>query len=340
MTSGGRPSVRSDGRAHLGQRPNHALHRPAGERGVAAHDGPELVRRDDSRHQPHRRARVAGIERAGGRGQPAQAAAVDLDDLALPGRSGVRRTVTPSAAQAGERREAVRPGEVAAGWSSGRRRAPPASRSGARWTCRRGPEGGRPHVRPASPGPRRLAREAFPHYNIGSKHQFPFLGRIRFRILGIRVRSQTTVAPPTPIVHSPRPDLSAPVPPPPHADTRRHGQTPGSQQLRHAGLRPDGQRPHGQPRRARRGRRPLDWRRRPRVGHQRHQARQPRGSRQAGDRRVHVRAGRRTRASSSCASSIRAKASIPRRSPIRWRRRICSRRAAAASSSCAASWTT
>ena len=35
-----------------------------------------------------------------------------------------------------------------------------------------------------------------------------------------------------------------------------------------------------------------------------------------------------------------AKASIPRRSPIRSRPRICSRRAVAASSSCAASWMT
>ena len=36
--------------------------------------------------------------------------------------------------------------------------------------------------------------------------------------------------------------------------------------------------------------RPLDRRRGPRVGHQRHQARQPRRSRQTGDRRVHVHA--------------------------------------------------
>ena len=46
------------------------------------------------------------------------------------------------------------------------------------------------------------------------------------------------------------------------------------------------------------------------------------------------------RASSSSASSTRARASIPRKSPTRSRRRTSSSRAAAASSSCAASWTT
>ena len=54
----------------------------------------------------------------------------------------------------------------------------------------------------------------------------------------------------------------------------------------------------GAARRPRRGRRPLDRRRGPRVGDQRHQARQPRGSRQARHRRVHLRAGRGARASS------------------------------------------
>ncbi len=62
--------------------------------------------------------------------------------------------------------------------------------------------------------------------------------------------------------------------------------------------------------------------------------------RQARDRRVRARAGAPTRPSSSSASATRARASIPRRSPTRSRPRTCSSRAGAASSSCAASWTT
>ena len=53
----------------------------------------------------------------------------------------------------------------------------------------------------------------------------------------------------------------------------------------------------------------LDWRRRPRVGHQRHQARQPRGRQEARDGRVRVRARRRLRPSSSSASLDRARGS-------------------------------
>ena len=169
MTRGGRPSSRSDGRPHLGQGPNHALHRPAGQGTVAAHDRLELVRGQNPGHQTHRRARVAGIERAGGCGQASRRGR-------RSGRSrgcrGFQASGGPSPrAPAGNRgSRGSPPPSGSLGCSSGRRRAPPAWHSGARWTCRRGPGGGRPHVRPASPGPRRLAREAFPHYNIGQWH--------------------------------------------------------------------------------------------------------------------------------------------------------------------------
>ena len=85
---------------------------------------------------------------------------------------------------------------------------------------------------------------------------------------------------------------------------------------------------------------PLDRRRGARVGHQRDQARQPRGLRQARDRRVLPLARRRPRPSSSSGSSTREKGSSRRKSPIRSRRKTSSNPAAAASSSCAASWTT
>ena len=75
------------------------------------------------------------------------------------------------------------------------------------------------------------------------------------------------------------------------------------------------------------GRRPrrrlgaLGRRRHPRVGHQRHQARQPERLRQTGLRRVHDADAGAPRSTS--ASAIRARASTPSTSPIRWRRRTC-----------------
>ena len=92
--------------------------------------------------------------------------------------------------------------------------------------------------------------------------------------------------------------------------------------------------------RPRRRRDSLDRRRGARVGHQRDQARQPRGLRQARDHRVLDLACRPPPPSSSSGWSTKEKASSRRKSPIRSRRRTSSSRAAAGSSSCAASWTT
>ena len=105
-----RPAILgSDDRAHFGQRPDDAFHRTAGERGVAAHHRAKLVRGDDSRQEPHGRARVARVERAGGSRESAQAAAFNLDvaGIGAPDRDAERL-------KAGERREAVSPGEVTA----------------------------------------------------------------------------------------------------------------------------------------------------------------------------------------------------------------------------------
>ena len=109
-----RPAIiGSDGRPHLGQGANHALHRPARQGTVAAHDRLELVRGQNPGHQTHRRARVAGIERSGGCGQASGAAAVDLDDLAVAGALRRPSDRYPERPQAIEGREAVRPRKVA-----------------------------------------------------------------------------------------------------------------------------------------------------------------------------------------------------------------------------------
>ncbi len=73
-----RPSVvRGDGGPHPGEGIDHTPHRPARERRVAPNHSSELVRRQDSRQQPHRGSRVQRVERPRGAGEPAQAQSLD-----------------------------------------------------------------------------------------------------------------------------------------------------------------------------------------------------------------------------------------------------------------------
>ena len=159
------------------------------------------------------------------------------------------------------------------------------ARSDAKWICR--PERGS-GPRRGAPGARRQRRswKHGRHYSIRNFHL------IRFTMVRIRVRLQPATTNSGCALAAARP--AAPCP---HADTRRHGPDPDPQQFRHAGFRPGGQRPHRPDGGHGRGQRPLDQRGRAGIGDQRHQAWQPRASRQAGDRRVHLRpAGRARRA--------------------------------------------
>ncbi len=159
-----------------------------------------------------------------GGSQPAQAAAVNLDDACrgAPDRHAERL-------QAGERREAVGAGQVAADGGAAvgqgrqhrvtvRDRLVAGDSKDAGHSCRRRHQGG------VGWRVRHVA-----HYNIGLEDQFPFLDGSGLEYRAIRVRVMLSVGAADPIVHSRSPDISAPVSPPPHADARRNRQAPGSQ---------------------------------------------------------------------------------------------------------------
>ena len=106
--------------------------------------------------------------------------------------------------------------------------------------------------------------------------------------------------------------------------SQRHGRPARVlQRIRHAGLRPVGQRSPVQEDWVRRGLDALGRRSRSRVGHQRHQTRQPERRAEDGARRVRLVRQPETGELVDRASATRARASIPRASPIRLRPRTC-----------------
>ena len=74
-----RAVARPDDRTHLTQRLGNALHRTPAQGFIADQVGIEGLPRQQSREQTHRGARIAHVERAGGRLQPAQAHARHAD---------------------------------------------------------------------------------------------------------------------------------------------------------------------------------------------------------------------------------------------------------------------
>ena len=104
-----RPAVRRlDARPHAGQRVDHPRHRPLAQRAIAADRRLHPMGGEDARHQADRGAGVAGVERAVGRLQPAEAAALDFERVV----SGLPDAGTQGA-QHGEGRGAVGAGRVA-----------------------------------------------------------------------------------------------------------------------------------------------------------------------------------------------------------------------------------
>ncbi len=77
MTSGARPPVEVDARAHGGERIDHALHGPPAERFVADERRLNGMAGDEPRQQPQRRARVGRVERRGGLAEAVGAATGD-----------------------------------------------------------------------------------------------------------------------------------------------------------------------------------------------------------------------------------------------------------------------
>ena len=98
--SGAWPSVVAT-RPHRAQRLGDPLHRAARQRLVADELERALLAGEDARAQPHERARVPAVERAGGLPEPAQARAVDAH------RSPSTSTPAPSARDRGRGRERV-----------------------------------------------------------------------------------------------------------------------------------------------------------------------------------------------------------------------------------------
>ena len=107
-----RPAVVSrDLRAHLPQRPGHALHRPAHQRAVTDQRRGEGLPGQEAHRQPHCRAGVAHVERRRAhRADPPGARTVNDDVRVGSGRS-IR---TPSARERAQGRQAVFTGEEAA----------------------------------------------------------------------------------------------------------------------------------------------------------------------------------------------------------------------------------
>ena len=271
---------------------------------VAGQNGPKRMPGDDPRHQPHRRPGIQGVERAGRRVQTARRPRPKIVIDAGP----VRRIVTPRRAQALERRRAIGARRETADGRIRRRPSPTAWRSDARWTCRRAR--GRARGADCRGNRDRISgrTEHTPHYSIRP------LDGIRFSMLFTRVPRRDRCTHPFLLRAGPSSAGGCC----PHAEARRHRPTPDPQQVRHGGLRAGRQRSDRTAGRTGRRHRALDWRRRPRIGDQRHQTRQSRGLRQDRHRRIRRHAGRRSAASSSSASSIRARDSNPTRSPIRW----------------------
>ena len=69
--------ARANLRAHFGQRPHDALHRPAGERLVPEDAGEEGLGGQDSAQHTDGGARIAGVEIGGGRAQSVESFALD-----------------------------------------------------------------------------------------------------------------------------------------------------------------------------------------------------------------------------------------------------------------------
>ena len=193
-----RPAIgRPDRRAHLAQRANDASHRPARERGIAAHDGTKIVSRQHSGHQAHRGAGISCVQWSRGRRETAQAAAVDLDELPRGLRGSPHRHA--QRCEAGERRQAVRPRQVAADRGL-------AVRKGGehRVTVRYGLVAGNSQRTGHSCRRLHQSRVGWRVRHLRTitlaRSPIPIREPIRFRILGIRVRSQTQVDAATPFV--------------------------------------------------------------------------------------------------------------------------------------------
>ena len=133
---------RLDAGAHAFQRLDDAPHRAARQRGVANQPARKAVARHDAGHEPHRRARVSGVERLGRREQAANTAALDENPRPADTSRGVlghfdAQSLADTTGSTGSRR-------LAQNWSApcARGQARPAARSGAKSTCRRARAGG------------------------------------------------------------------------------------------------------------------------------------------------------------------------------------------------------
>ena len=111
-----RPSALGGGdpRAHRRQRRDHPPHRPARERGVADQPAGERGRGQHAGQQPHRRARVAAVDVAGGWPTTVRRRRESAPAGRRPRLAGHRDA---ERLEAGQRRQAVGAGGVADRWS-------------------------------------------------------------------------------------------------------------------------------------------------------------------------------------------------------------------------------